>query len=200
MQKSVIRMIFTFRGRPCRPEPLNIWFVLGPSGVGKTHFCEYLQNQHDWLHIDLDETYPPRGDGTTDKMELKETCNQFFLKFRRRPMLSQIRKKLASSGRSHTVLSFPSNDVLNANHIRAIKNRVRIVYLYGNQQRCLDAFLERERISGRCLDEEHWKFYNHELYETLNDSALRPWIIEAFQKDGTRKSTDMLYDEIIGLS
>lgn len=124
--------------------------------------------------------------------------NQFFFKFRGRPLVSKIRNKFASPTHSRIVLSFPSDYVLDINHIRAINSHVKIIYLYGNQQRCLNAFLQRERLSGRCFDEEHWQHNNHKLYEALDGQALRPWGVEAFHQDGTRKSTAMLYDEIAG--
>jgi len=181
-----------------RQEHSNIWFVLGPSGAGKTYFCEFLQNHLNWLHINVDEPYPPDGDGL-DRMKLRKTWNQFFFKLRGRPLVNKIRKKFASSVRSSIVLSFPSDYVVDANHIRAIQRHVKIVYLYGKQQSCLNAFLEREYANGRSLGEEHWRHHNLHLYEALDGTSLRPWVIEVFQKDGTRKSMATLYNEVEAL-
>ena len=192
-------MAFPFIKTFFRQEPSNIWFVLGPSGAGKTYFCEFLQKHYNWRHINVDEPYPPNGDGL-DKMKLRKTWNRFFFKFRGRPLVNKIRRKFASSTRSSIVLSFPSDYVVDANHIRAIKGHVKIVYLYGKQQSCLNAFLERECVSGRFLDEEHWRHHNLHLYQALDGTSLRPWIIEVFQKNGTRKSMAALYDEIEALS
>lgn len=178
----------------------NIWFILGPSGAGKTSLGEYLASQHHWLHMDLDQLHNPKGDGI-DKLKLRKEWDQFYFNLESGPLVSAIRKKNMLRRYSGIIMSFPSDYVLSPNHISAINEGVKIFYLYGNRRICLSAFLERERLTGRRLGEEHWWHHNRSMYEALDSPDLCPWIVWAFhENDNTRKSHEMLYRQMAAMA
>jgi|WetSurMetagenome_2_1015567.scaffolds.fasta_scaffold266787_1 hypothetical protein len=176
----------------------NILFILGPSGVGKTTFCEYLSNQHNWIHLNHDDNDPQLPN--KNQLEIEKELNLFVSNFNVWPLYCKIRNKFMWRTRPGIVLSFPSNFLISANHIRAAKGYFKILYLYGNQQNCLNAFNERERLNGRNFSEYHWHYYNRKTYEALDCPSLRPWIIEAFHQNGTRKSMAKIYDKIVSIN
>ena len=51
-----------------------ILFLLGPSGCGKTYFGEYLANEHNWLHLQVDCL----GEDGIDKLNLRKEWDQYF--------------------------------------------------------------------------------------------------------------------------
>lgn len=174
---------------------LNIVFILGPSGAGKTTFCEYLSDQHNWIHMNHDDNDPRLPN--KNPLEIEEELELFVSGFKVRPLYRKIRNEFMWRTRPGIVLSFPSNFVISVDHIRAAKGYFKILYLYGNQQNCLNAFHERERLISRDFGEDHWRYYNHKTYEALDGPGLRPWIIDAFHQDGTRKSMAKIYEQII---
>ena len=190
-------MAFGLRKIKSKKNNNNIWFILGPSGVGKTTFAEYLANHQNWLHLDFDRPRKPRGDNV-DRLKMWKQLDNFFFKFKKRPLLRAIRKKVAPlSDATGIVLSFPSDYVASPDHISAISDYVKTFYLYGNRQLCLDAFLDREQTTGRQLGEEYWKEHNRAMYESLDSCGLHPWIVHAFHDNGdVRKSTETLFSEI----
>lgn len=173
----------------------NILFILGPSGVGKTTFCEYLGNQHNWIHFNHDDNDPHLPNKYP--LEIEQELNLFVSHFKVRPLYCKIKNRFMWHARPGIVLSFPSNILISANHILAAKGYFKIFYLYGNQQNCLSAFNERERLKDRNFGEDHWRHYNCRTYEAMDGPSLRPWIIGAFHQNGSRKSTAEIYDEIV---
>ena len=58
--------------------------------------------------------------------------------------------------------------------LRALAGNVRVVYLTGSEGQCLDAFLARERQSGRGLTALHWAQNNQAIYEFLKTTRPGP--------------------------
>jgi hypothetical protein len=41
----------------------KVWLVLGPSGIGKRSFGEWLATERNWLHLEIDRY--PEGNAST---------------------------------------------------------------------------------------------------------------------------------------
>jgi len=65
---------------------------------------------------------------------------------------------------------------------------IRVVYLYGSAAHCIDAFLKRERSSGRNLGLDHWLLNNIEKYMQMSKPEFEPYRTHVFTVRGGRRS------------
>ena len=104
-------------------------------------------------------------------------------------MAAELRGRVGQARLKGCVLSFPSTVVLPAEHIAAAwKALIRVVYLYGSAAHCIDAFLKRERSSGRNLGLDHWLLNNIEKYMQMSKPEFEPYRTHVFTVRGGRRS------------
>lgn len=164
----------------------DILFVLGPSGVGKSKFGEYLSKQHRWLHLEIDQY--PNGDGI-DIHNLRGPWDLFCKSKNSADLAVELRKRAKDRHRKGCVLSFPSGVVLPPEHISAAeKESIRVTYLYGSAAHCINAFLERERESGHNLGVDHWLTNNRETYLVMSRPEFERYRTHVFTIRGKHRS------------
>jgi|ERR1035438_3903464 adenylate kinase family enzyme len=171
----------------------EILFVLGPSGSGKSDFAKFLEKQNRWLRLEIDQF--PKGDGI-DINDLRQQWDLFYPARNAIELAKELRKRTDEAGRTRCVISFPSGLVLSPGHIAAAEEAsIQVVYLYGSAAHCVNAFLERERISGRNLDFNHWLLNNRESYLAMSDPVFERYRVHVFDIDGHHRShEDVLQD------
>ncbi len=176
----------------------RIWFILGPSGTGKSHISQYLAAQHEWHHLEIDRF--PEGDGI-DLEGLRKEWTAFYEETRAVPLIQELEKRVAASGKADIVLSFPGNLVgeLRSNHISALREKVLPIILIGKPEHCLAAFLRREEESGRGLPEDHWHCYNDQLFAALEKGYMWPWRVDVFDDTGQFKSEYEILEKVNNL-
>lgn len=171
----------------------NILFVLGPSGAGKTSLGQHLDKNYGWLHLEVDL---PDRDGI-DAHGLRGQWDPFWESFSPDSLAREIRQRTASDGKRGCVVSFSSLLVLSPKHICAAeKVLIKTIYLYGTAAHCIDSFLQREQVSGRCLSLDHWLYYNKEHYMEMSRPEYAPYRIPVFDGRGSRRPYEEVLDDI----
>src|SRR5262245_66522351 len=116
-------------------------FIVGPSGAGKSTIGQWLAEDLDLLHIEVDRW--PDGDGI-DLAGLRTEWDS-YLSGSIRPLVSVLRSRVTQASRSGAVLTFPGSLVLPPELItESGEAGIITVVLYGSGAECLDAFLARE--------------------------------------------------------
>jgi hypothetical protein len=184
--------------QPASPDqPISIWFIFGISGAGKSHFCEWLQAAKGWLHLEID-LHPKDG---IDEHGLRGEWNAFFNQREPKGLIDILRARGTQVGSTGVVLSFPGNVIsyITADHIKSCAKQVTFAFLSGDPKFCLRSFLQREQGTVRRLGQPHWEGNNKPLFQKLKEPAVRGYVVDAFNANGSRKSTDALYAEITKL-
>ncbi len=171
-----------------------ILLVLGPSGAGKSRFAQYLDKRHHWLHLEIDQY--PKGDDGIDIHNLRPHWDLFYESKNPADLAIELCKRTEKASRAGCVLSFPSAVVLLPEHISAAeKASIKVAYLYGSAAHCINAFLKRERNSGRNLGLDHWFANNCAPYFRMSQPALEPYRTHVFNIHGRHRShADVLRD------
>ena len=174
---------------------MNIWFVVGVSGAGKSHFSEYAAGHLGFFHYEIDQT---PHDGITH-FGLRSQWDKFLDEFDAGPLIKELTKRSCMSGCPGAILSFPANLVgsLTADHINALEGKARLVVLTGDPEMCKRAFLQRERETGRNYSASVWEANNRPLYEVLSQDWLSPHLVDVFDEQGERKTVQELVKLVI---
>jgi gluconate kinase len=175
--------------------PTDILFVLGPAGVGKSHLSSALAKKLDYLFYEVDQY--PAADGI-DAADLRDEWNAFYIHATPGALLGVLKERVQVAGKDRAVLSFPSMLILKGDHLRALRGRVRVVYLTGTEEQCRDAFLAREQKTGRGLGAEHREQNNKAMFLFLETEEAKLYSVAAFKKDGSRRSVDQVLAELAG--
>src|SRR5262249_49524626 len=107
-------------------------------------------------------------------------------------MASTIRDRVKLAQRNGAILSFPSTLVLPTGHIEAAEQGMRFLILYGTGADCLEAFLQRERETGRGLDTEHWILNNAASYAEISRPEYSKYRLMAFDQSCHRPRSDLV--------
>jgi hypothetical protein len=161
---------------------LAILLILGPSGAGKSCFGSWLALAQSWLHYEIDR-YPDDGIVLNG---LRAEWDEFLRDMNAQPLATILQQRLQSASKIHAVLTFPSNLILPLGHIQAAAQAgMQAIYLYGSEENCIAAFLNREGQEG--LTREHWRKNNLGLYLEIRKPEYDPYKIEVFTENGDRK-------------
>jgi gluconate kinase len=159
--------------------------VLGLSGAGKSCFAEYLNVELHWLRIEAD---PPNGADAMTAENLRAPWDSFYHCNKATDLATELSARAKKAGSDGFVLSFSSLVVLSPEHISdAQKAGMTVVYLYGSAAHCIDAFLKRERASGRNLGLDHW-LDNNKTYMAMSEPYFKPYRIHVFDIYGERRT------------
>lgn len=160
----------------------SILFVLGPSGAGKSSLGDALAG-HGFVHLEHD-IYPESGDGI-DVLGLREVWDAFLEGGWTQPLIDELLLR-AVRGRG-VVLTFSGIVVLPTERLLLARDRgIAAVILYGTAADCLNAFLERERHTGRGLTLQHWVANNRQSYIAFSLPDLEPFRLPVFDSRGRR--------------
>jgi len=167
-----------------------IILLLGPSGSGKTTLGDWLAEDLQILHLEIDRW--PDGDGI-DLEGLRTEWDAFVGTGQAARLAAVIRDRVRRVGRQGAVLSFPSILVLSPALIRTAEQQgIRPFVLYGTGAECLDAFLERERKTGRRLGQKHWIQYNAYSYIAYSQEEFARHRLGTFASGERRQRADLV--------
>ena len=167
----------------------NLIFLLGPAGAGKSTLSKALAEKFDYVLYEIDQW--PDADGI-DAHDLRREWNAFLQSGGADKLLDLLRHRAQTAGKQGMILSFPSMLILRGAHLRALNGKVRVVYLVGTEEQCRNAFLAREQQTGRRLDVAHWDRNNKAMFEFLKTQEAKPYVVEAFDQGGSRRSFDQV--------
>jgi len=166
-------------------------FVLGPSGVGKSSLGHWLLDDLAMLHLEHD-IYPEPGDGI-DSLGLRAQWNPFCACGDASALVKLLEGRAAEAGKTGTVLTFSGVVVLPPDILRRAEVAgIATVVLYGSGSACVNAFLTREKATGRNLGFEHWVLNNNRCYMALSSPEFAPWRIDAFVDEVHRDRGDLV--------
>jgi hypothetical protein len=173
---------------------VKIWFVVGVSGAGKSHFSEYAAGHLGFFHYEIDQT---PHDGITH-FGLRSQWDAFFDRSKSDALVKELTKRACVSGCPGAILSFPSNllENLQPGHIAALAGKVKLVVLTGDAELCKAAFLKREQLTGRNYSAAVWEAHNRQLYSVMEQEWLAPHLVTVFDEDGRRKTVQELIDTV----
>jgi hypothetical protein len=174
---------------------MEIWFVAGVSGAGKSHFSAYAAGNLGFFHYEIDQT---PHDGITH-FGLRSQWDAFFKESDADPLIEELARRACMSGCPGAILSFPSNLLahLSPSHIAAMAT-VRLIVLTGEPELCKQAFLQHERITGRNYPGTVWETNNRPLYSVLRQPWMSPYLVSAFGPDGSRRTVQELVALVSG--
>ena len=174
---------------------MNIWFVVGVSGAGKSHFSEYAAGRLGFFHYEIDQT-PHDG---ISHFGLRSQWDKFIDEFEAGPLTKELTKRSCMSGCPGAILSFPSNllSVLTADHIAALSGKARLIVLTGEPELCKRSFLQRERATGRNYSASVWEANNRPLYAVMDQEWISPFLISVFDENRERKTVQDLVDVLV---
>jgi gluconate kinase len=167
---------------------IDIIFVLGPSGVGKSELSSALAKKLDYEFYEIDQ-HPADG---IDEHKLRREWDEFWLNGRPEPFVDALRERAHAAEKKGIVLGFPSMLILKGAHLRGLSGKVRVVYLTGTEGQCLDAFLAREQKTGRGLNALHWAENNQSVFDFLKTEEAKLHIVRAFDQNGRRNRQQVL--------
>ena len=173
--------------------PEMTWFVLGPSGVGKSSFGQYLADTKNWLHIELDQ-FDKNG---IDKFDLRKEWNILYNSGDSAALIKELTKRAGEKEKRRCVLTFHGNVILPKTLIENVTDKIKVIYFYGSAARCIAAFLRREQETGRKLELDHWVIHNCATYIQMSSPDFEANRVYVFTQGGERRSHDEVYNEVI---
>jgi len=166
-------------------EVRSVALVGGLSGAGKSQLCEWAVEDLNMLHLEVDL---PGADGI-DEHGLRSEWNAFYGRHEGAALAGTLRDRAARVGRVGVLLSLPSNAILTKAHLAAARAaEIHVVLAAGPLELCLGAYLERERRSGRGLDEQRWHRFNDRTVSTYESTDHAPFLLRTFNRGGKRAS------------
>jgi len=174
---------------------LNIWFVVGVSGAGKSHFSEYAAGHLGFFHYEIDQT-PHDG---ISHFGLRTQWDKFLDEFDAGPLIKELTKRSCMSGCPGAILSFPANliSVLTSDHVDALKGKARLIVLTGEPDLCKKSFLQHERETGRNYSASVWEANNRPLYAVMDQPWLSPYLLPVFDSNGARRTVGELVGAVM---
>lgn len=172
----------------------SVLLLLGPAGVGKSFFADYLTRRHGWLHLEMDQ---PGVDGI-DFHGIRTEWDLFLRERQPGTLISELMRRASEQDRQHCILTFPSMIALSPVRTESCGESILIRYLTGPESHCREAFLKRERENGRGFDAPYWAFHNRFIYRALSDPGIHPYCVPAFTPQGDRRSPEDIFREMFG--
>ncbi len=175
---------------------MKIWFVVGVSGAGKSHFSEFAAGYLGFFHYEIDQT---PHDGITH-FGLRSQWDAFFEKSKADALIKELTKRACVSGCPGAILSFPSNLLakLTPEHVEALADKVRLIVLTGDPEVCKRQFLKREKETGRNYSASVWEANNRPLYAIMKQPWLSPYLVTVFTEEGQWRPVLELVDQVSG--
>ena len=154
-------------------------FIIGPSGVGKSHISELLTKQQRCLFMDIDIHHPFGHYG------LRKEWNSFERKLDPLPLASTLLDRINAGNPTRVLFAFPSRRVLTRKHIDAARTvGIRTILFWGSRDLCKKAALERP--DGRVTSGSRYEDANKLAFDAYGSPEFDAIRIEVFRVDGSR--------------
>lgn len=164
--------------------------ILGPAGVGKSTFGNYLAQTHGWLHLEIDQSHG------LDIHQLRHEWKLFYQQKNTLPLVQALRQRMTSANKTNCILTFPHGLVLSTEHIKECAPSIQVCYLYGSAAHCINAFLRRGLETGRSLDVNYWVLNNRDSYTKMSLPSLEPYRVHVFTHEGRHRSHADIWEEV----
>lgn len=173
------------------PPSVPLVLLFGPSGAGKSTLCLTLSETLGWLHIETDAYSKSAASAAEPK-----SLSRVFSETGQFGCLATELRELAVPSHAGAIVSFVSMASPSLEQINAARSAgIAIVYLFGEENECLGAFLRREASTGRNLPESHWRTYNTTIYKHCRQPEYEPYRLLAF-RDGVHRPVEELAAEL----
>jgi len=155
------------------------YFILGPSGVGKTTFGDFVAQRGKYLHLKIDTGIEGENgidvEGIRDQWDILASEHDFV------PLALKLNRRAADAAVQGCILTFPSGIVFDQNEIRtADKYHIAIRYLFASKERCISAFIKRESKDGFPEHDRQYWAANNKTYETIGGLPLAPYRVQVY--------------------
>lgn len=182
------------------------YFLLGPSGVGKTHFGNWLEIERGYHHIRVDN-----GEGN-ELQEQEPRLWKLWVRgnpktpFETSPLFlevagsfsDELKKCAEAHGKeSGCVLTFWSYTVFGPGEINSLaKHSIIVRYLYGSEEKCIeDSFIRdaakwsHDKVRARA----HWCKHNR-TYQRMGGPGLAEYRVDVIEPSGRRLNETEIAD------
>jgi len=159
------------------------YFLLGPSGIGKTWIGNWIEDNRNHLHITID-----RGDDPDVPEEFTELSEQLA---QGNPTLiaRELDKLATAAGKKNCVLTFKSVEFIDPQEIAKLADqRIAVKYLYGPKEKCIDAFVSREKANGHSERDRSFWCTNNGKYQRMGGPGMADYSVWVFDSSGNRLS------------
>jgi hypothetical protein len=174
------------------------YFLLGPSGVGKTWFGNWLEAERGYHHIRVDDG--DRGSELQKEPRLWRSWNRgdhrvfeaspTFIEVAA-PFSDGLQKCAETKGKKGCVLTFWSYTVFPPKDIDVLaKHNIVVRYLYGPKEKCIDAAFTRDTAKWSHDEDRaraHWCEHN-KTYQRMGGPGLSDYRADIIEPSGKRLS------------
>jgi shikimate kinase len=168
------------------------YFILGPSGSGKSHVAEKFAVSINALWVEADEL----GMDRIDALRLRREWEDFVRLRSSEPLCDEFDRRAKADKKESVVMSLPGFLILEMAHAKLLRDRGRIAYLMGTPGQCLDSFLRREKSTGRNLDVPHWCRNTRDFFERVEHAKFKPLAVANFNPDGSYRTLDEVFSDL----
>jgi gluconate kinase len=172
-----------------------IWFILGPSGVGKTTVSREIAERQAWLWYEIDEFSRDDGKNGIDAEAIRNEWDVYWERYSPSKLIQTLLARMKHHRKQGVILSFSSTLILQDERLRPLKGNIDVVYLYGTKAQCLEAFLARERDKRRNLTVDIWKTFNTPIFKFLESEECAHHKLSVFENQ-TPQSKRRTHDAI----
>ena len=175
------------------------YFLLGPSGVGKTWFGNWLEANRQYHHIRVDN-----GDQGSELVKEKRLWELWLhgnpgTPFATSPLFIplagrfsvELQKCADANGKKGCVLTFWSYTVFGPSEIDSLaEHNIAVNYFYGPKEKCIEAAVSREAANGHAeRDRAHWCKHN-QTYQRIGGPGLSSYRADIIEPSGERLSEE----------
>ena len=184
--------------RPDRGRTMH-YFLLGPSGVGKTYFGNWLEANRQYHHIRVDN-----GDHGSELQREKRLWSLWQqgnpkTPFETSPLFIQLGAQFSDelqrcaerNGKDDCVLTFWSYTVFAPSEIEALAGyNIVVRYLYGPKEKCIDSAFGRDAEKwshDKGQARAHWCKHN-KTHQRMGGPGLSDYRADIIEPAGSRLS------------
>ena len=175
---------------------LPVLFINGPSGVGKGYISEYFARTRKWQWFELD-AYSGSG---VDELGLRGEWDRVW-SGEPVPFLDEVKRRANKYRTRGAIVSLPGTCLFPPHIATALQRAGALfIFLWGTEEQCLGAFLERERGSGRRLEAGHWRRNNAGIFAFAGSPKFQGQIVNTFDANESRRAPEEICAEIEALA
>ncbi|MBI2834186.1 MAG: hypothetical protein HYX76_07140 [Acidobacteria bacterium] len=172
-------------------NPIQAFFLLGSSGVGKSHVARRLEALN-FLHLDIDQRHGFGANG------LRREWHHFSSRSDARPLADALKRRAEATAKRGVFISLPSTRIVNFGQVEiARESGISTVLLWGPQELCRSARRNRDEVEGRAFDGGRYDRSNAEAFRVYGSAEFDVFRIAVFDPHGARRSSEDIVATII---